>query len=478
MSDVNYFSHLEPQGSMKLPGTGVPKTHWAKTVDGVWIAYHDIGKGPLTLIFTNDMYSHLEVYWELPEFARFMNRLAAGVRVLNFDRRGTGMSDRVALTPTLESRVDDAIAVMDAAGVERAAVYGWGAGSGAMAAFQAGSHPERTTALLIEGWLTTRWAPDFPWGVTPEDWDAYLGRLVAIWGDDDHALEIGQLTCGNRPEDGRWDAPEFVRWHSRLARYAATPGSFESFERYEYELDARDIARQLRVPTAVLLKEGNPPADVCCAEYTAKLIPGARLVTVPGAASIPFFDREEAYADAIVAFIHSVEDEERALDRVLATVLFTDVVGSTQRAAQLGDSAWKGLLERQNATVRAMLARYRGNEVKTMGDGFLATFDGPARAVRCAQAICKAVKPLGLEVRAGCHTGEIELMGDAGADVGGIAVHIGARVGALAGPSVVLVSSTVKDLVAGSGLVFEDRGEHELKGVPGSWHLYAALDVD
>jgi class 3 adenylate cyclase/pimeloyl-ACP methyl ester carboxylesterase len=457
---------------MRLPGTGVPKTRWAKTVDGVWIAYHDIGKGPLTLIFTNDMYSHLEVYWELPQFARFMNRLATGARVLNFDRRGTGMSDRVALTPTLESRVDDAIAVLDAAGVERAAVYGWGAGSGAMATLQAGSHPERTTALLIDGWLTTRWAPDFPWGVTPEDWDTYLARLVAIWGDDDHALEIGQLTCGNRPEDGRWDDPEFVRWHSRLARYAATPGSFEAFERYEYDLDARDIARQLRVPTAVLLKGGSPPEDACSAEYSTKIIPGARLVALPGAASIPFFDHEEAYADAMVAFIRSVEDEERAMDRVLATVLFTDIVGSTDKASEVGDAAWTDLLSRHHEVLRAMLARYRGTEVGTAGDGLLATFDGPARAVKCAQAIIQAVRPLGLEIRAGCHTGEIELLG---ADVGGIAVHIGARVAALAGPSEVLASSTVKDLVAGSGLVFEDRGEHTLKGVPEPWRLYKVV---
>jgi len=472
MSDLSYLSHMEPQGSMTLPGTGVPKTRWAKTVDGVWIAYHDIGKGPTTLIFTNDMYSHLEIYWELPQFARFMNRLAAGVRVLNFDRRGTGMSDRVALTPTLESRIDDAIAVMDAAGVQRAAVYGWGAGSAAMAALQAGSHPERTTALLIDGWLATRWSPDFPWGVMPEDWEAYLARLVAIWGDDDHALEIGQLTIGNRPEDGLWSDPDFVRWHSRLARYSATPGSFEVFERYEYELDAREIARQLRLPTAILMKEGNAPEDIRNAEYNAELIPGARLIRVPGAASFPIVDGIDTYADAMIAFVRSVEDEERALDRVLATVLFTDIVGSTAKACELGDASWRELLARHNEMVRAMLARYRGVEVSSAGDGFLATFDGPARAVRCAQGICEAVRPLGLEVRAGCHTGEIELLG---ADVGGIAVHIGARVTALAGPSEVLVSSTVKDLVAGSGLVFTDRGEHELKGVPGSWRLYRAV---
>jgi len=486
MSDLDFLSRLEPKGSMKLPDTGVPKTRWAQTVDGVWIAYHDIGKGPLTLVFTNDMYSHLEIYWELPGFVRFMNRLAAGARVLNFDRRGTGMSDRVELTPTLESRIDDAIAVMDAAGVERAAVYGWGAGSSAMATLHAGTHPERTTALLIDGWLTTRWTPDFPWGVTPEDYAAYLARLVAIWGEDDHALEIGQLTCGNRPEDGMWHDPEFLRWHSRLARYSATPGSFKAFEQYEYELDARDIARQLRVPTAVLVKEGNSPENVHIAEYNAELIPGARLIRVPGAASIPMFDGIDAYTDAMLAFLRSVQDEERALDRVLATVLFTDVVGSTVRACELGDAAWTELLERHHQVTRALLARYRGQEVKTMGDGFLATFDGPARAVKCAQAICEAVKPLGLEVRAGCHTGEIELLGSAGgadttaagsstegADIGGVAVHIGARVAALAGPSEVLVSSTVKDLVAGSGLVFSDRGEHRLKGVPEKWRLYA-----
>jgi class 3 adenylate cyclase len=471
MSGLGYQLNLEPRGSIKLPDTGVPKTRWARTIDGVWIAYHDIGQGPLTLVFTNSMYSHLEVYWELPQFARFMNRLAASVRVLNFDRRGTGMSDRVALSSALESRMDDVIAVMDAAGVERAAVYGWGGGSAAVAALHAGTHPDRTTALLIDGWLATRWAPDFPQGITPEDWNAYLARLVAIWGDEDHALEIGQLTCGNRPEDGPWDDPEFVRWHARLARYSATPGSFEAFERDEYETDARDIARQIRVPTAVLFKEGDFPEEVENAEYNAALIPGARLIRVAGAANIPMFDATEAYTDAMVGFLRSVEDEEAQLDRVLATVLFTDVVGSTQRAAEMGDARWRELLERQNVAVRAMLARYRGTEVKTMGDGFLATFDGPARAVRCAQGICAAVKPLGLEVRAGCHTGEIELVG---ADVGGIAVHIGARIAALAGPSEVLVSSTVKDLVAGSGLQFAERGEHELKGVPGSWRLYAA----
>ena len=469
MSGEGYLGHFEPHGATRVAPAAVPKTRWARTVDGVWIAYQDFGQGPLTLVFMNGLYSHLGVYWELPQFARFMNRLAASVRVLHLDRRGTGLSDRVAQSPTLEARMDDIRAVMDAAGVERAAIYGWGWGAPGLAALFAGTYPDRTVALLIDGWLALRWAPDYPWGTPPEEWDAWLSRLVAIWGDDEHALEIGQLTCGNRPEDGPWDDPQFVLWHAKLARYSATPGSFEAFERDEYETDARDIARQVHVPTAVLKKKGDIPEELEVAKYNAALVPGARLMWVDGAANCVMFDEIEAYTDAMTGFLRSVEDEERALDRVLATVLFTDVVGSTRKAAEMGDARWKELLERHNATVRAMLARYRGRLIDTTGDGCLATFDGPARAVMCAQAICGAVKPLGLEVRAGCHTGEIELVG---ADVGGIAVHIGARVAALAGPSEVLVSSTVKDLVAGSGLVFEDRGEHRLKGVPEKWHLY------
>jgi class 3 adenylate cyclase/pimeloyl-ACP methyl ester carboxylesterase len=450
---------------------GIPKTRWAKTVDGFYIAYQDFGEGPHTIVFINGMYSHIEIYWEWPQVARFFNRLSSGARVLHFDRRGTGLSDRFTARPTLEARMDDVRAVMDAAGVERAALYGWGTGAPALAVLFAATYPERTSALLIDGWLALRWAPDYPLGMSPEEWDDFITRMKSIWGDDDHALEIGQLTCGDRPEDGPWDDQDFLRVHSKLARYAATPGSFEAFERDEFETDVRAVAPQVHVPTAVLIKEDNYAENVENAEYNASLIPGARLLKLPGAANVVMFDEADAYVDAIHKFLASVRQEESELDRVLATVLFTDVVGSTQKATEMGDARWKELLERQNFAVRAMLARYHGNEVKTMGDGFLATFDGPARAVKCAQAICGAVKPLGLQVRAGCHTGEIELLGD---DVGGIAVHIGARVAALAGPSEVLVSSTVKDLVAGSGLTFVDRGEHGLKGVPGSWRLFAA----
>jgi class 3 adenylate cyclase len=478
--------------------TTVPQVHWAKTPDGLHIAYQDVGSGP-ALVLVNGMYSHIEVYWEWPQFARFVERLATSLRVLHFDRRGTGMSDRVTDDPTLERSLDDVSAVLAAAGVERAAVFGWGEAA-SLAALFAATYPEKTLAVLLDGELRIKWAPDYPWGTKPEEEQEFVNRLYEIWGQDGHALEIGQLTCGDRPEDGPWHDEAFVRVHAKLARFATTPGGFLAFTRTEYETDTREVARTIHVPAAVLVKEGAaaapsslgygaalrelvrgssagaPTADLSMrgvAEYTASLIPGARLVTAPGAASIPFFDQEEAYADAMIAFVKSVQHEEAELDRMLATVLFTDVVGSTDKACELGDRAWTELLERHNQVLRAMLARYRGREVGTAGDGFLATFDGPARAVKCAQAVCEAVRPLGLEVRAGCHTGEIELIGEGGADVGGIAVHIGARVAALAGPSEVLVSSTVKDLVAGSGLVFEDRGEHELKGVPERWHLYA-----
>jgi class 3 adenylate cyclase len=458
----------------------VPQTRWAKTPDGLSIAYQDVGSGP-ALVLVNGMYSHIEVYWEWPQFARFVERLATSLRVLHFDRRGTGMSDRVTDEPTLERSLDDVNAVLVAAGVERAAIYGWGEAV-PLAAMFAATYPERTVAVMLDGPLRLKWAPDYPWGTKPDDQEKWVNRLYEIWGQDEHALEIGQIACGDRPEDGPWHDEDFVRVHAKLARSATTPGGFLTFTRTEYETDAREVARTIHVPAAVLVKadavasggsgqqQWNPVEEN---RYCASLIPGARLVTVPGAATIPFFDQEEAYADAMIAFIESVQHEEAALDRMLATALFTDIVGSTDKACELGDRTWTELLDRHNQVVRAMLARYRGAEIDTAGDGFLATFDGPARAVKCAQAICEAVKPLGLEVRTGCHTGEIELMGEDGADIGGIAVHIGARVAALAGPSEVLVSSTVKDLVAGSGLVFDDRGAHELKAVPEKWRLCA-----
>ena len=416
--------------------------------------------------------SHLEVYWEWPRFARFMHRLARNLRIIHFDKRGTGLSDRVKGPLDIGVRMDDIRAVMDAAGVERSALYGWATGGPPLAVVFASTYPERTSALLIDGDISLRRTEDYPWGMTEQELDAHIATFVARWGEEEGIPDMMSFIFGEHPAMQPTLDAAFVTWMAKFLRYAETPASYEAFSRMSFETDVRHVLPAVHVPTAVLYKAGDPdPWTREWAAYPADRIPGAVLVAVPGAAYVPWVEEPAPLASAMEHFLDSVREEEVELDRVLATVLFTDVVGSTQQAAEIGDAHWKELLERHSATVRGLLARYRGSEVKTMGDGFLATFDGPARAVRCAQGICEAVKPLGLEVWAGCHTGEIELMG---ADVGGIAVHIGARVGALAGPSEVLVSSTVKDLVAGSGLSFADRGQHKLKGVPGSWRLYAA----
>ena len=438
----------------------IPKTRWAKTIDGAHIAYQDFGEGELTLVVIHGWVSHLEVYWEQPRFARFMRRLAERMRVLNFDKRGVGMSDRFERPPALETRMDDIRAVMDAAGVERAALFGYNSGGPQMASFFAASHPERTVALCIDPAIQDRWAPDYPWGERNDEFERQLAEEMAIWGEEDRVLGME-----HPPED-----IEFVRWDARISRFAATPGSMAAFSRMWFETDVRDILPTIRVPTLVLYKTESAWLGAEPAAYVASLIAGAHGVGVPGRELVLWFEDPEPLVASIEAFLASVRKEEAELDRVLATVMFTDIVGSTEAAAGMGDRSWGDVVERHHSTVRSLLARYRGNEVDTAGDGFFATFDGPARAVRCAEAIIEAVRGLGLEVRAGIHTGEVETIDG---KVGGIAVHIGARVAALAGPSQVFVSQTVQDLVAGSGLTFEDRGEHELKGVPDRWHLYA-----
>jgi len=449
--------------------TAIPETRWATTLDGASIAYQDFGEGPITLVVVAGDITHLEVYWELPQWSTFMRRLAKNMRVLCFDKRGVGMSDRLSVAPSLDIQMDDLRAVIDAVGVERAAILGGGSPGPATAAFFAATHPDRTLALWIDGSVHTARDEDCPWGISEEDFQRQLERLFVTWGSDAHALEFAHYCFGDDPGDAPFDDPSFLRWVTRMARFSATPTGIMQFERMWFETDVRQTLPTIGVPTAVAVHAREDEEHRLETAYLASRIPGARLVEVPADWAGIFADQER-YIAALEGFLASVTDEEAQLDRMLATVLFTDVVGSTQKAAELGDRRWSELLERHNSVVRAFLTRYRGQEVNTAGDGFLATFDGPARAVKCAQGICEAVKPLGLEVRVGCHTGEIELLGT---DVGGIAVHIGARVGALAGPSEVLVSSTVKDLVAGSGLAFSERGEHELKGVPGSWRLYA-----
>ena len=439
----------------------IPKTRWAKTIDDAYIAYQDFGDGPITLIVIHGWTSHLEVDWEQPRYARFMRRLASNMRILNFDKRGTGMSDRFAQPPDLDVRMDDVRAVMDAAAVERAALLGWGTGGPPLAVFFAATHPERTIALCIdpavyEGWYSV--------GMDTDERERGLAEMMATWGEESSNAE----GYDDAPND-----PEFIRWNAKSGRFSATPGSMAALTRMWSETDVRDILPTIRVPTLVLHKtwEGSW-ANPTMAARVVELIPGARAAAIPGREGVIWVEEPEPYVSAIETFLASVTREEAEFDRVLATVLFTDIVGSTERAAKLGDRDWRDLLQRHHATVRAMLARYRGVEVDTAGDGFFATFDGPARGVKCAQAIIEAVHPLGIEVRAGVHTGEVETFDG---KVAGLGVVIGARVGALAGPSQVLASQTVKDLTAGSGLVFEDGGEHELKGVPDRWHLYRVV---
>ena len=443
----------------------VPKTRYAQAADGTSLAYQVFGEGDNDLLYLNTGFSHLEIMWELPHYARFMRRLSAGHRVITFDKRGWGLSERRAPVADLETMLDDLRTVLDAADSQRTVLFGFGEMGGAPCAVYAATFPERVRAFI---WWGARarvaWAPDYPWGDTEED-IARSSELEPGWGDESRAAELMRdVGVPSIAADTRLQS-----WFARLCRYSAAPAEMLRNDEAWYAVDVRGVLSSVHVPTLVTTRDS--PDDE--ARYLAGLIPGASVAVLHGEDYPPYLgDQEEVFA-AIGGFLDSVQREEAELDRVLATVVFTDVVGSTEKAAQLGDHQWKDLLDRHHATVRSLLARYRGTEVKTTGDGFLATFDGPARAVRCAQGICEAVKPLGLEVRAGCHTGEIELLG---ADVGGIAVHIGARVGALAGPSEVLVSSTVKDLVAGSGLVFEDRGEHQLKGVPDRWHLYRVVN--
>ena len=433
----------------------MPKTQWAVTVDGAYIAYQDVGQGPQALVLIHGWWSHLELSWEDPSYARFMDRLSRRLRVLVFDKRGTGMSDRFTEPPHLEARMDDVRAVMDAAGVERAALLGWGTGGPQLGCMFAATYPERTVALCIDPNVHEAWEG----AATEEELEREIEQLTAMWGRDDVPLS----GYDDAPTD-----PEYVRAEARAARFSATPGGIAALTRMWFHTDVRDVLPTIRVPTLVFHKErgwSNPES----AARAAALIPGARIAAVGGSETVIFVEDPEPLVSAIEAFLGPIWDEEQDLDRVLATVLFTDIVDSTALGAALGDRAWGKVCAEHDQIVRTNLARYRGREIKTMGDGFLATFDGPARGVRCAEAIAAQVQPLGVEIRAGLHTGEIAFEAD---DVAGLGVAIGARVGAKAGASEVLVSQTVKDLVAGSGLTFEDAGEHELKGVPDRWHLY------
>ena len=461
------------------PEVQVPKTRWATTIDGASIAYQVFGEGPLTIVVIHPWASHLEVYWEQPRFVRFMKRLSLNMRVVHLDKRGMGMSDRILEAPDVGILMEDIRAVMDAAEVERGVVFGWGGtGSAPLAALFAATHPERTIALWLDGAIHERWEPDFPLGTPPEELERGTEEFAAIWGDDDHAVECAQWCYGDRPEDCPVDDPVFLAWWTKMLRYSATPTAMITFSRMWDQTDVRGVLSSIHVPTAVACKTN--PDDAGSDEvgqqgwalFNVEHIPGAQLIEIPGAAHVIWMEDPEPYVSALEAFLASFRDEQADLERTLATVLFTDIVDSTSTAAVMGDARWREAVAEHDSIAKSVVARYRGEFVRGTGDGMVATFDGPARAVRCAQAIVEAVKPLSLEVRAGAHTGEITYGGN---DLAGIGVHVAARVASMAGPSEVWASSTVKDLTVGSTLTFVDVGVHELKGVPDRWHLYRVV---
>jgi len=430
----------------------VPETRFTR-VDGLDIAYQVVGSAVgLDLVFVPGWVSHLEVMWELPEFARFLDRLAGMGRLILFDKRGTGLSDRVAGVPTLEQRADDIAAVMDAAGSARAAITAWGEGAGIAAMFAA-THPERVAALVL-GSLSTAVVVD------PAVMQAVSTAVETGWGQ----ASLVPLVAPSRTEDTR-----FLSWYRRWERLSSTPSAAAATLRWAMEWDLRPVLPAIQARTLLIHRSGAALYDPESAHTAAKLIPDARCAELPGADALPYVGDSDALLDVIQEFLTGAQGTPD-FDRSLATVLFTDIVGSTQKAGRLGDRQWRYLLDEHHARIRRLLDRFRGTEVDTAGDGFFATFDGPARAIRCACAIREAVREIGIDIRAGLHTGEVERRGKA---VTGLAVHVGARVAACAQANEVLVTSTVQTLVLGSGISFADRGRHSLKGVPGEWQLFA-----
>jgi pimeloyl-ACP methyl ester carboxylesterase len=424
------------------------------------IAYHVIGSGPPDIVVAPGALSHLEVEWEYPLYRRFFERMASFGRVIRFDKRGTGLSERFSddRLPTLEERAEDIRAVMDAAGSERAWIMGLSDG-GTMASVFAASHPDRTDGLVLYGAevYADRQRSD-------AEIAAAVERLRAEWGTEAQARRSLAVFAPSVADD-----PEWISWESRVTRSGGTPGSMRTLLVMGRDLDARPVLPAIRVPTLVLHRDGDRVADLSHSRMIAELIPNARLVVLPGDDHYQWIGDQDTVIDEIEEFVTGVRDPiER--NRVLATIAFVDIVDSTARAVELGDRRWRELLERHLAIVRRELDRFAGRELDTAGDGILASFDGPARAIRFATRTRAAVRALDIEVRAGIHTGECERHGD---KLAGVAVHVGARISGLAQPGEILVSSTVRDLVAGSGISFEDRGEQELRGIPGSWRIHA-----
>jgi len=440
-----------------------PPTQYAKSGDSS-IAYQVVGDGPIDLVLVLGFATHLELQWEMPPIARFLERISSFSRLILFDKRGTGLSDPVTEVPTLEQRIDDVRAVMDAAGSKRAALFGVSEG-GPMSALFAATHPDRVTALVLHGAMgRTTEAPDYPWASPAEALRESAAEFIApYWGRQPEG--IMELFAPSLVGE-----PQALELTARFERSAASPAMVQQIFEMFLDIDVRAILPTIHVPTLVVHRRGDRVVNRRAGKELAAQIQGARYVELPGIDHLPWAGDAEGVLGEIEEFLTGARSAPEP-DRVLATVMFTDIVASTELAAQLGDARWRELLSAHQAAVRGALTRFRGREVKTLGDGSLATFDGPARAIRCGHAISEAARSSGLEVRIGLHSGEVELMGD---DVGGIAVHIASRIGALAAADEVLVSSTVKDLVAGSGIRFADRGTKQLKGISDERRVFAA----
>jgi class 3 adenylate cyclase/pimeloyl-ACP methyl ester carboxylesterase len=436
-----------------------PVTRYAQ-IGELSIAYQVVGNGPIDIVHIPSWVTNVELNWNEPGYARFLNRLASFSRLILFDKRGTGLSDRVSETPTLEQRIEDVRAVMAAVGSQQAALFGSTEGS-AMCALFAAMYPERTRALVMYGAYAKRIrSTDYPWGPTAAEREAFYQQIAREWGGP---AIIDYIASGAQHDQ------RFREWWAMYLRRSASPGAAIALTKMNSEIDIRPVLPTIRVPTLVIHRRDDPLCPVEGGRYLANTIPGARFVELPGENHLPFVGDIGAMLDPVEEFLTGAPPVAE-FDRVLTTILVIDIVGSTNQAITLGDSRWNALLTSYRMVVREQIERFRGVERGTTGDGFVATFDGPARAIHCAWAIVRVVRSLGLEVRAGLHTGECMLSGKV---LDGIAVHIASRVCALAGASEILLSSIVRELVVGANIEFADRGRHTLKGIPGIWQLFA-----
>lgn len=439
----------------------MPETKYAKSGD-ISIAYQVMGSGSIDLIYVMGWVSNIEYFWQDPSMSRFMQRLSSFSRLILFDKRGTGLSDKVANLPILEQRLDDVRAVMDAVGSEKAALFGVSEG-GTMSAAFAAIHPERTSALIMYGSYAKRvWSVDYPWAPTPEERQVFFDAIKNGWGG---IIDLATLAPSAMNDE------RFKQWWTAYLRHSASPADALALAKMNSEIDIRHLLPAIHVPTLVIHRTDDLDMPVGGSRYMAQQIPNAKFIGLPGNDHLPWVGDTEKLLNEVEIFLTG-ELLPSEPDRILATCLFTDIVSSTETAQSLGDERWRNLLQSHNDVVRNQLKRYNGREIKTTGDGFLATFDGPARAVRCACSIRDEVRHLGIEIRAGLHTGECEIIDD---DIGGIAVHITARVMSIAKPGEVLSSSTVKDLVAGSGIQFEKKGLFSLKGIPSELEIYIVV---